>query len=101
MTYYVVENVKTKEQFRFAENNKKGLALLFYTAMAKWETQGSKCWAEYCKKYTDIKSYDKHLEELERQERKEFFENFVENNNKYNVQYQIIRVENREQERVC
>ena len=99
MKVYTIENQKTKEQQKFAENNKKGMALLFYTALANWEMNGSKCWKEYCEKYTDTKSYDKHLEDLERKERQEFYSNLVENNNTYNMQYKIIKVEEKEQER--
>lgn len=99
MKIYTIENQKTKEQQKFAENNKKGMALLFYTALANWEMKGSKCWQEYCEKYPEPKQYDKHLEDLEKKERQEFFGNLIENNNNYNVLYKIIKVEGKEQER--
>lgn len=94
---YYVENQKTKQKFKFGEKNRKGLSLLFYSALANWEMNGSKCWQEYCKKYPLAKDYDKHLEDLEIRERKEFFENFVENNNKYNTIYKIIAIKEQEQ----
>lgn len=93
---YIVENQKTKQKMKFSENNRKGLALLFYTALANWETKGSKCWQEYAEKYPSQKDYDKHLDDLEIRERKEFFSNLVENNNNYNVLYKIVAVKEKD-----
>ena len=96
MKYYIVENQKTKQQIKIGEKDRKGLALLFYTALANWETKGSKCWQEYCEKYPSQKDYDKHLDDLEIRERKEFFSNLVENNNNYNVLYKIVAVKEKD-----
>lgn len=93
---YYVENQKTKQKMKFSENNKKGLVLLFYTALANWEMNGSKCWKEYVEKYPLPKDYDKHLEDLEIRERKEFFSNLIENNNNYNVLYKIVAVKEKD-----
>ena len=92
MKIYVVENQKTKEIVKVGETNRKGLAMLFYGAIANWEVN-SKSWNDYCKKYPNIEDYDRHLDNLEIQERKEFFSNLVENNNKYNYRFKIISVE--------
>ena len=91
---------KTKAKFKFAETNKKGIALLYYSAFANWELNGSKCWKEYVEKYPLPKDYDKHLEDLEIKEKKEFFSDFVGNVNKYCNVYKIIAVKEKEQERV-
>lgn len=103
MKYYIVENQKTKQKIKFSEKNRKGLSMLFYTALATWETKGSKCWQEYMQKYPQPKDYDKHLDDLEIRERKEFFSNLIENNNKYNAVYKIIAVKEKSNERelVC
>ncbi len=93
---YIVENQKTKQKIKFSEKDRKGLSLLFYTALANWEMNGSKCWADYCKKYPSQKDYDRHLEDLEIRERKEFFSNLVENNNKYNAVYKIVDIKTKE-----
>ena len=93
MKIYVVENQKTKEIQRIGENNRKGLAMLFYGALANWETK-SKSWNEYVKKYPKIEDYDRHLDTLAEQERKEFFSNLLENNNAHNFRFKIIAVEN-------
>lgn len=90
MKKYVIENQKTGEKMTIKENNRNGLALLFYTALANWETKGSKSWQDYCKKYPTIEQYDKHLDNLEIAERKEFYSNLVENNNKYNNTWKIV-----------
>jgi hypothetical protein len=99
MKIYIVQNIKTKEILKVSEKNKNGLALLFNTALANWETKGSKEWQKYCEKYKTMEEYDMHLDRLEELERKEFFSNLVENNNKYNVLYQIVKVKESEKER--
>jgi hypothetical protein len=99
MKIYIVKNNKTKEILKISEKNKNGLALLFNTALANWEMKGSQEWKKYCEKYPTMQEYDMHLDKLEELERKEFFSNLVENNNKYNVLYQIVKVKETEIER--
>ena len=98
MKTYYVENQKTKEIIKVGETDRKGLAMLYYGAIANWETH-SKSWNAYCKKYPKVADYDKHLDNLEIQERKEFFSNLVENNNNYNYRFKIIKVEEMEREK--
>lgn len=92
MKKFIIQNQKTGEKMTVGEKNRNGLAMLFYTALANWETQGCECWKKYCEKYKTIEQYDKHLDNLEIEERKEFFANLVENNNKYNNTWKIIQV---------
>ena len=69
----------------------------FNSAISNWETK-SKSWQEYCKKYPTVQQYDKHLDALEKDEKKEFFADIVNNTNLYSHMYKIIDVITAEQE---
>ena len=98
MKIYTILDTRRKVEFKASENNRGIMNMLFTTALSNWETKGSECWLKYCEKYPTIEQYDKHLDNLEKDERKEFFSNLLENNNEFNPFYKIVRVEEQEKE---
>lgn len=100
MKKFIIQNQKTGEKMTVGEKNRNGLAMLFYTALANWEIKGCECWEKYCEKYKTVEEYDKHLDNLEKEERKEFFANLLENNNKYNNTWKIIQIVKEEEKEI-
>ena len=99
MKIYTILDTRRKVEFKASENNRGIMNMLFTTELSNWETKGSECWLKYCEKYPTIEQYDRHLDNLEKDERKEFFSNLLENNNEFNPFYKIVRVEEQEKER--
>lgn len=97
MRKFIIENQKTKARKVAKETNKSVLSILFNSAISNWETK-SRSWREYCRKYPTVQQYDKHLDALEKDEKKEFFADIVNNTNLYSHMYKIIDVIIAEQE---
>jgi hypothetical protein len=70
--------------------------MTFNQAVANFEMQ-SDAFKEWCKKYPTIEQGDKHIEELERSVKEEFFGDFINNNNKYNHKFKIEKVKFKDQ----
>lgn len=75
------------------------LNLTYNNALPNFEMQ-SQAFKSWCEKYPTIEEADRHIEELERNVRKEFFDDFISNNNKHNMRFVIEKVKTKEELKV-